>query len=82
MKAWFGLLQDVKVVDLNRLLKSHGVRLVVKKSKDWGKNVSVTAHAVGTPAKRSRGVRVAPAPAGSTVPPVNMADDGPGGPLG
>ena len=54
MKAWFGLLQDVKVVDLNRLLKAHGVRLVVKKSKDWGKNVSVTAHTVGAPAKRQR----------------------------
>lgn len=68
MKAWFGLLQDVKVVDLNRLLKAHGVRLVVKKSKDWGKNVSVTAHAVGVQAKRSRGVRVPPAPIDSTVP--------------
>ena len=54
MKAWFGLLQDVKVVDLNRLLKPHGVRLVLKKSKDWGKNVSVTAHAVEAPTKRQR----------------------------
>lgn len=54
MKAWFGLPQDVKVVDLNRLLKSHGVRLVVKKSKDWGKNVSVTAHATGVVVKRAR----------------------------
>ena len=54
MKAWFGLLQDMKVVDLNRLLKSHGVRLVVKKSKDWGKNVSVTAHAIGVSTKRQR----------------------------
>ena len=54
MKAWFGLQQDVKVVDLNRLLKPHGVRLVVKKSKDWGKNVSITAHALGAAAKRSR----------------------------
>ena len=69
MKAWFGLLQDMKVVDLNRLLKSHGVRLVVKKSKDWGKNVSVTAHATGVVVKRVRGARVAPAPAGSVVPP-------------
>ena len=62
MKAWFGLLQDVKVVDINRLLKSHGVRLVVKKSKDWGKNVSVTAHAVGAPAKRARATKVPAAP--------------------
>ena len=62
MKAWFGLLQDVKVVDLNRLLKSHGVRLVVKKSKDWGKNVSVTAHPIGAAAKRTRAPK-APVPA-------------------
>ena len=68
MKAWFGLQQDVKVVDLNRLLKPHGVRLVVKKSKDWGKNVSITAHALGAAAKRSR----KPA-AGTEAGPVNPA---------
>ena len=61
--------QDMKVADLNRVLKPLGVRLVVKKSKDWGKRVTVTAHPIGTPAKRSRGVRFAPAPAGGAVPP-------------
>ena len=71
MKAWFGLLQDVKVTDLNRLLKPHSVRLVVKKSKDWGKNVSVTAHAAAVPAKRSRGVRVAPKDPVGKVPETN-----------
>jgi hypothetical protein len=44
MKALFGLWSDFKVADINRVLKPHGVRLVLKKSKDWGKNVSVTAH--------------------------------------
>ena len=94
MKAWFGLLQDVKVVDLNRLLKLHGVRLVVKKSKDWGKNVSVTAHAAGAPAKRGRAPRqtvihsrtepgqIGPVGAEETITVISMADDGPGGPLG
>ena len=46
MKAWYGEWKDVKVVDLNRLLKAHGVRIVVKKSKEWGKNSTVTAHPV------------------------------------
>lgn len=46
MKAWYGEWKDVKVVDLNRILKAHGVRLVVKKSKEWGKNCTVTAHGV------------------------------------
>jgi hypothetical protein len=46
VKAWYGELKDVKVVDLNRILKQHGVRLVVKKAKEWGKNVTVTAHPV------------------------------------
>lgn len=64
MKAWFGLLQEVKVVDLNRLLKPHGVRLVVKKSKDWGKNVSVTAHSVLV--RKSRTVPTAVAPVAGT----------------
>lgn len=46
MKAWYGEWKDVKVTDLNRLLKAHGVRIVVKKSKEWGKNCTVTAHPV------------------------------------
>ena len=46
MKAWYGEWKDVKVVDLNRILKAHGVRIVIKKSKEWGKNCTVTAHSV------------------------------------
>ena len=57
MKALFGTWSDFKVSDLNRVLKPHGVRLVLKRSKDWGKNVSVTAHPVAV-----RKARV-PAPA-------------------
>jgi len=60
MKALYGLWADVKVADLNRILKPHGVRLVMKKSKEWGKNVNVTAHALGAPKKRSREAPVAP----------------------
>ena len=69
MKAWFGLLQDMKVVDINRVLKPHGVRLVVKKSKDWGKNVSVTAHAT-VAQKRTR------KPAHTPTPGQPLPDDG------
>lgn len=54
MKALFGIWGEMKPADINRILKPHGVRLVVKKSKEWGKQVNVTAHAVGVPAKRSR----------------------------
>ena len=67
MKAWYGLLQDMKVVDLNRLLKPHGVRLVVKKSKEFGKNVCITTQTIGTTAKRTR----APKPATSPQPPLS-----------
>lgn len=54
-KALFGLWSDMKVPDLNRLLKPHGVRLVLKKSKDWGLQVSVTAHPIEAPAQRPAG---------------------------
>jgi hypothetical protein len=57
VKALFGVISEFGVADFNRLLKPHGVRLVVKKSKDWGKNVSVTAHPVGAAAKRSRAAK-------------------------
>jgi len=46
VKAWYGELKDVKIADLNRILKAHGVRLVVKRAKEWGKNVTITAHPV------------------------------------
>lgn len=68
MKALFGLYSDFGVADINRLLKPHGVRLVLKKSKDWGKNVSVTAHAVGVPTKRSRTSRQTAPPVGGDAP--------------
>ena len=37
---------DIKPAEINRILKPHGVRLVVKKSKEWGKNVTVTVQAI------------------------------------
>lgn len=45
-RAVFGLWSDVRISDLNRLLKPYGVRLVLKSSRDWGDQVSVTAHPV------------------------------------
>jgi hypothetical protein len=45
-KALFGLREDFKVSDFNRLLKPFGVRLVEKRSRDWGKKVNVTAHRI------------------------------------
>jgi hypothetical protein len=63
---------DWKVADINRLLKPHGVRLVLKKSKDWGKNVSVTAHATGVVVKRVRAPK-APAVEPGPVSPAAMA---------
>lgn len=61
-KALFGLWSEMKVPDINRILKPCGVRLVMKRSKDWGKSVSVTAHPVET-AKRVRAPRETPKPA-------------------
>ena len=58
MKALFGLWGEFGVADLNRVLKPHGVRLVLKKSKDWGKNISVTAHAVSV--RKPRAVAAVP----------------------
>lgn len=61
LKALFGLWSDMKVADINRILKPHGVKLVSKSSKAWGKQVTVTAHPIGTAAKRSRAPKVPPA---------------------
>jgi len=47
-RAVFGLWSDVRIGDLNRLLKPYGVRLVLKSSRDWGDQVSVTAHPLET----------------------------------
>ena len=52
MKALFGVWAEMKVADINRILKPHKVRLVVKKSKEWGKQVNVTAHPIGPTVKR------------------------------
>lgn len=57
MKALFGLWPEIKPADINRILKPHGVRLVVKKSKEWGKQVTVTAHPIAGPVKRARTVK-------------------------
>ena len=54
MKALFAVWGEIKVSDLNRILKPHGVKLVTKGSKAWGKQVNVTAHPVGVAAKRVR----------------------------
>lgn len=62
MKALFGLWGEMKVSDINRILKPHGVKLVAKGSKAWGKQVTVTAHATGLVVKR---VRTPKPPAGA-----------------
>ena len=49
MKALFGLWSSFKVAQINRLLRPHNVRLVLKKSKDWGQQVSLTAHLIKGP---------------------------------
>mgnify|MGYP003395237931 CR=1 FL=1 len=49
MKALFGLWSSFKVAQINRLLRPHNVRLVLKKSKDWGDQVSLTAHLIKEP---------------------------------
>ena len=59
MKALFCVWSEVRLSDLNRILKPHSVKLVAKGSKAWGKQVNVTAHAV-VPTKRVRAVGIAP----------------------
>lgn len=65
-KALFGLWSEMKVPDINRILKPHGVRLVMKRSKVWGKQVSVTAHPAEV-VKRARAPRE-PTPQAPTDP--------------
>lgn len=45
-KSLFGLWSDMKVSDINRLLREHNVRLVAKHSKEWGDQVAITAHSI------------------------------------
>jgi len=59
VKALFGQWAEMKASDLNRILKPHGVKLVVKKSKEWGTQVNVTAHKVVVPVRRARAVKAA-----------------------
>lgn len=69
-KALFGLWSEMKVSDINRILKPHGVRLVMKWSKVWGKQVSVTAHPVEVVKRARASKEPAPqAPATSVEPP-------------
>ena len=43
-KALFGRWGDMRIGAINKLLKPFGCRLVLKKSKEWGDQVSLTAH--------------------------------------
>jgi TolB-like protein len=45
-KALFGVWSELKASEINRILKAHGVRLVVKGSKLWGDKVNVTAQKI------------------------------------
>lgn len=45
-KVVFGVWANIRISDLNRLLKPHGVRLVQKTSKQWGDAVTISAHAL------------------------------------
>lgn len=72
-KALFGLWSEMKVPDINRILKPHGVRLVMKRSKDWGKNVSVTAHPVEQ-VKRVRAAAKEPKQQAPAETPVHLGD--------
>lgn len=55
MKAVFAVWNDIKVSQLNRLLRPYNVRLVVKSSRDWGDRVTVTAHGVEPPKAPAEG---------------------------
>ncbi len=48
-RALFGLWSDIGAAQINRLLKPHGVRLVVKGSKAWGDQVNVTVQRLPRP---------------------------------
>ena len=45
-KAVFGLWSDIKVSQLNRILRPFNVRLVLKTSKEWGDSVHITAQPI------------------------------------
>jgi len=45
-KAVFDLWCNIRIGELNRLLKPYGVRLVLKSSREWGDQVNVTAHPI------------------------------------
>lgn len=49
MKAVYGLWADIKVSQLNRILRPFNVRLIVKKSREWDGQVAITAHAIPAP---------------------------------
>ena len=51
-KSLYGPWSAVRASDLNRLLRPFQVRLIVKKSREWGECVSVTAHAIEPPASQ------------------------------
>lgn len=45
-KALFGLWSEIRVSQLNRLLRPYNVRLVLKTSKNWGDQVAITVEAI------------------------------------
>jgi hypothetical protein len=51
IKAVFAVWNDVRVSDLNRLLRPYNVRLVIKSSKDWRGQVHISAQPVEANAK-------------------------------
>lgn len=61
-KAVYGKWADIKIGDVNRLLKPFGARLVAKRSKEWAGNMVITAHPVGSARVR------APKPAAPAAP--------------
>ena len=46
MKAVFGLWSEIKVHQINRVLRPFNVRLIIKRSRDWGDAISITAHPI------------------------------------
>lgn len=45
-KAVFATWSNIGVADINRLLRPFDVRLVKKQSKEWGDQISLTAHPI------------------------------------
>ncbi len=50
MKAVFEVWANIKVSHLNRILRPFNVRLVLKRSKEWGDRVTITAQPIDTAA--------------------------------